>query len=112
MDNELVYVLLFTGYNSFLSCVHLHALGERVARIVLARRRRGDGFQCSGVNIDIAIFSLFLIVPKMYNQVHYYNACELVFNDLYSISLVFSFYIEFFYSLCCHVYIVIMLPRF
>ena len=45
--------------------INLHAPGERVARIVLARRRRGDGSQCFYINIDIAILSLFLIVPKI-----------------------------------------------
>ena len=43
------------------------------------------------------------------NQVYHYNACEL-FNDLYSISLVF--FRHHFYPLCCHVYSIIMLPRF
>ena len=43
------------------------------------------------------------------NQVYYYNACEL-FNDLYSISLVF--FHRHFNPLCCHEYSIIMLPRF
>ena len=66
MDNDLVYVHTYLpGISRFLRCDHLHAPGERVARIVLARRRRGDGSQCFYINIDIAILSLFLIVPKI-----------------------------------------------
>ena len=38
------------------------------------------------------------------NQVYYYNACEL-FNDLYSISLVF--FHRHFNPLCCHEYSII-----
>jgi hypothetical protein len=87
MDNDLVYVHTYLpGISRFLRCDHLHAPGERVARIVLARRRRGDGSQCFYINIDIAILSLFFNSSE--NQVYYSNACEL-FNDLYSISLVF-----------------------
>ena len=59
------------------------------------------------INIDIAILSLFLIVPEI--LVYYYNACELFYDlPVYSIGLVFfsSSFLSFVLS-CTYIYIYI-----